>query len=50
MPIQYYGQPLVYTNLKYVTNPIASNLNERFVIYNSNQQQYDIERNVFFHR
>lgn len=41
LSIQYYGQPFIsrgrYSNFKYVTNPIADRLTDRFQSYNSNQ-------------
>jgi len=41
LTIQYYGQPFVfratYSDFKYVTNPVADNLNDRFSLFNSNQ-------------
>ena len=41
LSIQYYGQPFVsrgrYTDFKFVTNPIADRLNDRFQKYDTNQ-------------
>ena len=45
LTIQYYGQPFIsrgrYTNFKYVTNPTANDLSDRFHQYNENQINYD---------
>jgi len=55
LTIQYYGQPFIsrgrYSNLKYVTNPIADNLYDRFHLYNDlqisfNGSDYLIDDNV----
>ncbi|MGB2197688.1 MAG: DUF5916 domain-containing protein [Flavobacteriaceae bacterium] len=41
LSIQYYGQPFIsrgrYKDFKYVTNPVAERLTERFQLYDSNQ-------------
>ena len=41
LSIQYYGQPFIsrgrYKEFKYVTNPVAERLTERFQLYDSNQ-------------
>ena len=41
LTIQYYGEPFIsrgrYTNFKYITNPVASNLYDRFSLLNSSQ-------------
>ena len=45
LTIQYYGQPFIsrgnYSNFKYVTNPIADNLYDRFNQYENNQISFD---------
>jgi hypothetical protein len=45
LSIQYYGQPFIsrgkYKNFNYVTNPIASNLNDRFKLFENNQISFD---------
>ena len=45
LTIQYYGQPFVfrakYKDFKYVTNPIADNLYDRFNQFGDNQISYD---------
>ena len=49
LSIQYYGQPFIfrakYDQLKYVTNPTAINLNNRFNLYN--QDQINFENNYY---
>ena len=41
LSIQYYGQPFIsrgrYKDFKYVTNPVAERLSDRFQLYDSNQ-------------
>ena len=41
LSIQYYGQPFIsrgrYIDFKYVTNPVAERLSDRFQLYDSNQ-------------
>ena len=41
LSIQYYGQPFIsrgrYNDFKYVTNPVADRLNDRFQNYDTNQ-------------
>ena len=55
LSIQYYGQPFIfrakYNQFKYVTNPTADNLNNRFNLYNENQidftnNYYSIDHNL----
>jgi len=45
LTIQYYGQPFIstgrYNNFKYITDPIASDFNDRFALYNQNQILFD---------
>ncbi|MBT8304607.1 MAG: carbohydrate binding family 9 domain-containing protein [Bacteroidia bacterium] len=45
LTVQYYGQPFVFRarfkDFKYVTNPIAKDLNERFQLYDDNQISFD---------
>lgn len=45
LSIQYYGQPFIsrgrYNNFKYVTNPTANNLNDRFRLYDNSQISFD---------
>ena len=45
LSIQYYAQPFFakgnYSNFKYVTNPVAKNLYDRFEPYSNNQINYD---------
>ena len=49
LTIQYYGQPFIfrakYNQFKYVTNPTADNLNNRFNLYN--EDQINIENNYY---
>ena len=54
LTIQYYGQPFVsrgvYKDIKYVTNPTAASLNDRFELYSNNQLSlnqgvYNIDEN-----
>ncbi len=41
LSIQYYAEPFVsqgtYTNFNYITNPVADDLNNRFLLYDENQ-------------
>ena len=55
LTFQYYGQPFIfrakYNQFKYVTNPTADNLNNRFNLYNENQidftdNYYSIDHNL----
>ncbi|SDB58584.1 Carbohydrate family 9 binding domain-like [Flavobacteriaceae bacterium MAR_2010_188] len=57
LSIQYYGQPFIsrgrYSEFKYVTNPIAARLNDRYQLYDDNQivysegsRTYDIDENL----
>ena len=55
LTIQYFGQPFIfrakYNQFKYVTNPTADNLNNRFNLYNENQidftnNYYSIDHNL----
>jgi hypothetical protein len=55
LSIQYYGQPFVsrgvFKDIKYVTNPTATNLNDRFKLYSNNQISqnqgvYNIDENI----
>jgi len=43
--LQYYGQPFVfrakYKDFKYITNPLAKNLYDRFNNYDANQVQFE---------
>jgi len=45
LTIQYYGQPFIsrgrYSNFKYITNPIANNLNDRFHLYGKSEISFD---------
>lgn len=55
LSIQYYAEPFVsqgiYTNFNYITNPVADDLNNRFVLYDENQISkedgvYHIDENI----
>ncbi|MBT8266520.1 MAG: carbohydrate binding family 9 domain-containing protein [Bacteroidia bacterium] len=45
LTVQYYGQPFIfratYNDFKYVTNPIANDLNDRFYQYGNNEISFD---------
>ncbi len=45
LTIQYYGEPFIsrgrYSNFKYITNPVANNLYDRFHLFNANQISYN---------
>ena len=45
LTIQYYGQPFItkatYNNFKYITNPVADDLYDRFELFNNNQIDYN---------
>lgn len=45
MTIQFYGQPFItrgdYDELKYITNPMADDFNDRFATYSDNQIAFD---------
>lgn len=45
LTIQYYGEPFIsrgrYSNFKYITNPVANNLYDRFHLFNTNQISYN---------
>ena len=54
LSIQYYGQPFIsrgrYSDFKYVTNPVADHLNDRFQLYDPDQislnnDDYEIDYN-----
>ena len=51
LSIQYYAQPFVsrgrYSDFKYITNPIAGNLSDRFQLYGDNQITYDTNNEVY---
>lgn len=51
LSIQYYGQPFIsrgnYSNLKYVTNPIADDLYNRFYQFEDNQISLNINSNTY---
>ncbi len=55
LTLQYYGQPYItrplYSKFAYVSNALAKNYNDRFVLFNSNQihfsnNQYSIDENT----
>ena len=52
LTIQYYGQPFVsrgkYSQFKYVTNPIADGLNDRFQRFNNTQVTYIEDDDTYF--
>jgi hypothetical protein len=51
LTLQYWGQPFIasgrYRDFKYITNPMASEYNDRFVLYSPDQISLDSENSVY---